>query len=82
MPSSVGVFLANSVVLQPTMSCLGLSRQALAAPEWVSAWERVGANLKRKLVLNDLAEPIIWSGMRGGRDVVKLMLDSLDILSA
>ena len=78
----MGIFFANSVVLQPTMSCLGLARQALAAPEWVRAWDRVGANLKRKLELNDLAEPIVWSGIRGGRDAVKLMLGSLDILSA
>lgn len=58
-----------------------LARMAHNSPGWMLAWDKLDTETARRLVRAGLGEPLIWAGIRGDRDGVELMLESVGALA-
>ena len=63
------------------MSSLLLSRIVVANPTWQEVWGRIDKDVTRLLDRAGLGDPLIWAGIRGDRDSLLRMVDSLGLLA-
>ena len=63
----------------PTAS---LARHARGASNWEDVWDGIDGYFKHKLKHQGLDDPLLWAGVRGGRDQVLLMATALDLVSS
>ena len=64
------------------MSFASFARIAGGDTGWTEAWDSLGHKFKNDLIKHDLAEPIVWAGMRGDRNRLVALFTALGCISA
>ena len=63
------------------MSSSALGHLARNHPVWVHAWGMLDGSFSGELDKVGLKDPLLWAGLRGDRDCLLLMLDSMGLTS-
>ena len=61
------------------MSSSALGHLARLHPVWLHAWGMLDGGFAGELTKAGLKDPLLWAGLRGNRDCLLLMLDSLGL---
>ena len=61
------------------MSSASIGRLAVSNPSWIQDWQNLDNDTARKLESVGLRDPLIWAGIRTGRQGVQLMLESMGV---
>ena len=62
------------------MSSAAIGRLAVSNPGWVQAWNSLDGDVARWLETAGLRDPLVWAGIRTGRQGIHLMLEAMGVI--
>ena len=73
-------FALNPIQVSEIMSSAAIGRLAVSNPSWVQAWQSLDGDTARWLEAAGLRGPLIWAGIRTGRQGIHIMLEAMGIV--
>ena len=70
-----------SILVRPMFVAPSLARVVAATPEWQRAWDEVESGFKAQLKVMELDDPLVWAGLRGDREHMRAVFESMGMLN-